>query len=159
VSEAAGTLTADGVRFERLYDATPAELWRALTDPDQVRGWLANVSRWSLTPGEEWQIRFDDGSAGGRVVAVEEGRRLELTWVEGGTESLLRFELRPQEHGTLLVLDHSRLETASRPGFGAGWQAHLEALDDLLHGRPEPDWWARYRELRAAYESQAAPLP
>ena len=158
MSEATGTITPDGVRFERLYDATPAELWAALTDPEQIRGWLANVSRWSLTPGAEWQIRFDDGSAGGEVVSVDEGRSLELTWVEQESESVLRFELRPQEQGTLLVLEHTRLAPASRPGFGAGWQAHLEALDALLHGRPEPDWWARFRELRPVYESQAAPL-
>ena len=61
---ATGTITADGVRFERIYDATPDELWRAITDPEQIRGWLAHTTRWTLAPGEEWSIRFDDGRAG-----------------------------------------------------------------------------------------------
>jgi uncharacterized protein YndB with AHSA1/START domain len=155
---ATGTVTADGVRFERLYDATPAELWTAITDPEQIKGWLAHTTRWSLTPGEEWSIRFDDGAAGGRVVAVDEGRVLELTWVEEENESLLRFEIVPRDAGCLLVLEHTRLEGPSRIGFGAGWQSHLEALDRLLQGGDEFDWWERYRELRPLYEEKAGSL-
>jgi uncharacterized protein YndB with AHSA1/START domain len=147
-----GELIEDGVRFERLYDATPAELWTAITDPEQLRGWLAHASRWNLVPGEEWQIHFDDGAAGGRVVAVEEGRLLELTWVEDGSESLLRLEVAPAGTGTLLVLQHSQLTGDRRIGFGAGWQSHLEALDVQLSGGEPFDWWARFEELRPSYE-------
>jgi uncharacterized protein YndB with AHSA1/START domain len=156
---ATGTITADGVRFERLYDATTEELWAALTDPEQLRGWLAHASRWTLQPGEEWEIRFENGTVDGRVVSVEHGRLLELTWMEERGESLLRFEIVPQEQGCLLVLDHSRLGAEVRPGYGAGWQAHLETLAVLLEGGDEFDWWARYDELRPAYEEQTAPLP
>jgi uncharacterized protein YndB with AHSA1/START domain len=157
VSEiATGTVTADGVRFERLYDATPDELWHAITDAEQIERWLAPTTRWSLTPGEEWGVRFGDGEAGGRVVSVDEGRVLELTWIEEERESVLRFEVVPRGAGCLLVLEHSRLDSASRPGLGAGWQSHLEALDRLLHGGDEFDWWERYRELRPAYEAQAS---
>ncbi len=149
---ATGTMTADGVRFERLYDATPAELWNAITDPEQIKGWLAHTTRWTLTLGDEWSIRFDDGEVGGRVVEVDVGRVLELTWVEEDSESVLRFEIVPRDTGSLLVLDHSRLPAESRPGFGAGWQAHLEALAALLDGGAAVDWWARYHELRPTYD-------
>lgn len=151
-----GTVTADGVRFERLYDATPDELWNAITDPEQIKGWLAHATRWTLTPGEEWGIRFDDGTAGGRVVTVDEGRVLELTWVEEDGDSLLRFEIVPRDAGCLLVLDHSRLPADSRPGYGAGWQSHLEALDALLQGGTPSDWWERYSALRPAYDELSA---
>ena len=69
------------------------------------------------------------------MVTVDEGRVLELTWVEEDGDSLLRFEIVPRDAGCLLVLDHSRLPADSRPGYGAGWQSHLEALDALLAGR------------------------
>jgi uncharacterized protein YndB with AHSA1/START domain len=154
---ATGTMTADGVHFERIYDATPDELWAAITDPEQIRGWLANVTRWSLTPGESWGIRFDDGAVDGRVLAVDPGRRLELTWVEeSGMETVLALEIVPREAGSLLVLDHSRLDPDRRPGYGAGWQTHLETLDRLLRGVEELDWWARYNELRPKYVELAA---
>jgi uncharacterized protein YndB with AHSA1/START domain len=155
---ATGTVTADGVRFERLYDATPEELWLAITDPEQIRGWFAHTTRWTLEPGDEWAVRFDDGEAGGRVVSVEEGRVLELTWAGAEGDSLVRFEIVPRETGSKLVLDHTLLAPDSRPGYGAGWQSHLEALDVLLEGGEAFDWFERFDVLRPAYEELAAAL-
>ena len=46
-------------------------------------------------------------------------------------------------------------------GFGAGWQAHLEALERVATGRAAgeaADWWERYRELRPEYERAAEAL-
>ena len=48
MTETFGALRQDGVRFERLYDATPEELWSAITDPEQIQGWLAHVARIDL---------------------------------------------------------------------------------------------------------------
>jgi uncharacterized protein YndB with AHSA1/START domain len=151
-----------GVRFERELDATPDEVWRAVATPAGVAGWLARPVRWLLQPGERWEIAFDDGSAHGVVVAVEPGRRVELTWREDGDrESLLRIELLGASGGCRLVLEHVGLAPAGAVGFGAGWQAHLEALDHALAGRPAgdaADWWGRYRELRPEYERAAEAL-
>ena len=155
-AEATGTITADGVRFERLYDATPDELWHAITDPEQIKGWLAHTTRWTLSPGEDWGIRFEDGDAGGRVVSVDEGRVLELTWIEEERESLLRFEIVPREAGCLLVLNHTRLPAAKVPAYGAGWQVHLESLGVLLEGGTAFDWWERFNALRQSYNELAA---
>ena len=153
-----------GVRFERLYDATPSELWRALTDPAQIGGWLAHASRWTLEPGGEYRLEFgsDESVTAGTIRAVEEERLLELGWTyPGETDSVVRFEIVPQEHGVKLVLDHRLLPADAAVGYGAGWQAHLEALGRLLAGEPSgdgDDWWERYRELRPMYEAQAAAL-
>jgi uncharacterized protein YndB with AHSA1/START domain len=152
------------VRFERLYDATPRELWRALTDPEQIAGWLAHVSRWTLEPGAEYRLDFgsDDSVTTGVIREVKEERVLELSWTyPGETDSILRFELEPQERGVKLVLDHRLLQAEAAVGYGAGWQAHLEALERLLAGSSTDDgvWWDRYRELRPAYERQAETLP
>jgi len=146
-----------GVRFERLYDATPEELWAALTDPEQIRGWLAHASRWQLDPGAEYELEFgDDGKTWGRVRVVEPPRVLELEWLcADEPESVVRFEIVPRAAGCLLVLDHSRLAPADAPGYAAGWHAHLDALGALVAGRPSGDadeWWKRYRELRPRYE-------
>jgi uncharacterized protein YndB with AHSA1/START domain len=40
-----------GVRFEPRYDATPAEIWSALTEPERMRRWLANVAELEPRPG------------------------------------------------------------------------------------------------------------
>jgi uncharacterized protein YndB with AHSA1/START domain len=167
MTETAGLLRREddgcAVRFERLYDYSPGELWRALTEPEQLRGWLADVSRIDLEPGGEVHLHFgdepDDGHTTWRVVAVEPGRVLECEWRYPGEEpSIVRFECHPRERGTLLVLDHRRLSADDAPGYAAGWQAHLEALADLF-GTKDDDWYRRYRELRPVYEEQAAALP
>jgi uncharacterized protein YndB with AHSA1/START domain len=154
-----------GVRFERLYDATPAELWRPLTDPGEIAGWLAHASRWTLEPGGEFRLEFGDSDEAvttGVVREVEAERVLELSWsYPGETDLVVRFELVPQVRGVKLVLDHRLLPASAAVGYGAGWQAHLEALEARLAGRASGDadaWWDRYKALRPAYEEQAAML-
>jgi uncharacterized protein YndB with AHSA1/START domain len=151
------------VRFERLYDATPDELWSALTDPEQIRGWLADASRFQLEPDGEVMIDFggDDETGGrvdGRIRELDPPRLLEYTWTfPGEPESVVRFEIVPREHGVLLVLDHRLLSRESLVGYGAGWHAHLDVL--ALHLRGERGSWdGRYRELRPEYERQASAL-
>jgi uncharacterized protein YndB with AHSA1/START domain len=163
---ALGTIFFDGdhrgVRFERELDGTPEEIWRAVATPEGVAGWLARPVRWLLEPGEPWEIAFDDGSVHGLVVAVEPGRRVELTWREAGDrESVLRIEVLEAVRGCRLVLEHTGLSPESATGFGAGWQAHLEALERVATGRPAGEatgWWERYRELRPEYERAAEAL-
>lgn len=62
----------------------------------------------------------------------------------------------PQEAGgTLLVLDHRRLDADAAPGYAAGWHAHLDALEELF-GSTTSDWYARYQTLRPHYAALAA---
>ena len=145
MSEALGTLRRDGdrmsVRFERLYDATVPELWAALTDPAQIAGWRANVTKLDLRVGGDVVLSFggDDGETTGRIRELEPERVLEYDWhYAGETASVVRFELVPQEYGTLLVLEHRDLAAPFSSDDGA--------------------WWRRYEELRPSYVAAAAAL-
>jgi len=144
------------VRFERLYDFTPAELWSAITDPGQLARWLARAE---VEPGEGGRISlgFDGGATeGGRIRSWDEPRVLEYEWrFTGEQESVVRFELLPQEFGTLLVLDHRRLGRSSGMGYAAGWHAHLDALEGL---HELSDWQRRFDELMPRYRAQADEL-
>ena len=152
-----GAVRNDGdrcaVRFERLYDFTPAELCSALTDPQRLRRWLADTPRFEGRVGGEVTIVFDEGTIEGRVLTWDEPRVLEYEWrFPGEDDSIVRFELRPQEYGTLLVLDHRHLGRASGAGYSAGWHAHLDALAGAI----ELDaWQARFEELLPSYSAQA----
>ena len=159
-----GTLRAEGeragVRFERRYDFAPEEVWSALTEPERLGRWLANVVELDLRVGGRlllvWKEGDDDQRTDGRVREVEPGRVLELDWAyPGEPDSVARFELRPDGDGTLLVLDHRGLPPAAIAGYGAGWHSHLDSLDAHLAGA-EADWSARFEELGPAYERQAA---
>ena len=147
-----------GVRFERRYDARPEELWSALTEPERLTRWLANVAELELRVGGRFLLVWhEDGQqTDGTVLDLEPGRVLELAWTyPDEPDSAVRFELRPDGDGTVLVLDHRGLPPRSIAGYGAGWHSHLDSLDAHLGGG-EADWTARFQELAPAYEEQAA---
>ena len=147
-----------GVRFERRYDATPDEVWSALTEPERLTRWLANVAELELRVGGRFVLVWheDNQRTDGTVLALEPGRLIELGWTyPDEPDSAVRFELAPDGDGTVLILDHRGLPPASIAGYGAGWHSHLDSLEAHLAGT-ESDWSARFEELGPAYERRAA---
>ena len=98
------------VRLTRRYSDVPADVWRALTEAGSVERWLR--------PGFEVP-----------QVEIEPGRVLELDWRPPGEEpSVVRIELTAEGSGTVLVLDHARIEAdrgMGAIGFWAGTVARL----------------------------------
>lgn len=161
-----GTLRNDNERcavaFRRLYDFTAEELWSALTDPEQLGRWLATATRFDHEAGGQVELVFGDGSgdqrASGRILTWDEPRVLEYEWhFPGEDQSIVRFELHPQEFGTLLVLDHRQLGRAAGSGYGAGWHAYLDALA-RVYDFSDDAWEKRFEELLPDYRAQADEL-
>ena len=116
-----GTISLDGsmatVRFERQYTASVQELWSALTDADQMRRWLGATVSIEGRVGGAVQLRWDSGDEMRGVITVfDPGRVLEYTWCEQalGVDSVVRFELRAEPPGTVLVLDHTQVPADQR---------------------------------------------
>ena len=109
---------AASLRLTRYLDAAPADVWSALTDP-------ASVSRWLGTPAV--------AALAGRARTVEPGRVLEVEWnYPGEPPSIVRFELVPDEEGTMLVLDHRRLDERLCMTYAGRWERSLDRLDMAL---------------------------
>jgi uncharacterized protein YndB with AHSA1/START domain len=141
------------VRFERWYAAPAGELWSALTDPDRMARWLGATVTLNPAPGGAIRLRWEGGEEmDGEITAFEPGRLLAFTWREPGLggDSAVRFELRPGEERTLLILEHVSVPADQAAGFGAGWHGHLDALAAELSGQPA-DPQQRYRELAPVY--------
>ena len=67
------------------------------------------------------------------VRSLEAEKLLEVDWAPAGERpSVVQFELRPDGSGTVLVLDHRRID--ARRGMRAMniWEHHLQRLDALL---------------------------
>ncbi|HLK44419.1 MAG TPA: SRPBCC domain-containing protein [Acidimicrobiales bacterium] len=147
------------VTFERELAATPERIWAALTEPPQLAAWLAEAEFDAVEDGAVHLVWPDKGEMHGAVTVLRPHEVLEYSWHEDGVPSLLRFELEPAgEHATTLRLQHLGTTPAEAPGFGAGWQSHLEALDEVLAGgtsTPEARD-ARYEALRPAYDELLA---
>lgn len=160
------TKTGDGryeLRFERRLSHPVDKVWSALTEPDELAGWLA-ASDVELTEGGRIELRWLNTDAGGNA-AVMRGTitRLEpprLIEYDGDIHGLLRWELREDGDGCLLTLTNRTPAsddwlTETR----AGWHIHLDHLEDALDGRPVdwPTWtedhmprWKEYQEHYAA---------
>jgi uncharacterized protein YndB with AHSA1/START domain len=158
-----GVLRTDGdraaVRFERRYAGSPADVWAALTEPDRLRRWLAEVVDGAIEPGGEFAFRWNEDDAQTArcaVVRFDPPRTLELRWdFAGEPPSVLRIDLSPAEGGgTLLLLDHRQLPPTQGAGYSAGWHAYLSALADL----DSSAWDAHFAELLPAYREQYAAL-
>lgn len=167
-----GLLTRDdggGVRvaFRRAYPTTVDDLWAAVTEPDRVRRWLGPVygdlrvgGRYELRMGED--VADSDQNARGEVLECDPPRRLVVTWVFP-SERETRVEVRilpdaaaPADGGprSVLELEHLGLSDEAARGYGGGWHACLDQLDDHVAGRPVRPWDALYAAVQGAY-----PLP
>ncbi|MFC6155720.1 SRPBCC domain-containing protein [Kribbella jiaozuonensis] len=113
VSRTGETVT---VLMRRSYQAEPAEVWHALTDPDRMKRWFMPVSG-NLEVGGTFQL---EGNAGGEILECEPPKRFKVTF--GGPNSLLELRLLPgADASTELELEHSMSEAPAPGGAGALW--------------------------------------
>jgi hypothetical protein len=108
--------TVDGLtvlRFERRLDHSVERVWRAITEPEELSNWFPAVR----------ELQVTESDAPSLLVGA---------WF-GDT---LRFELRPDGQGCVLVFTHafSGREKAARDA--AGWDSCFVRLDALLAGNP-----------------------
>jgi uncharacterized protein YndB with AHSA1/START domain len=117
------------VRLTRRYDAAPAEVWDALTERESLGRWLASVVDVELVVGGAFVLALpgDGGEIQARVREVEVEHVLELDWRHADEErSVVRFELEADGDGTLLVLDHRRIDEPVGMAYIGRWSRALE---------------------------------
>ena len=84
------------VRMEDRFDTDADDLWSALTDPQRLARWIADVNG-DLRPGGVFRARFTSGWDGtGRVDVCEAPRRLLVTMSPGqDDQTVIEAELFP----------------------------------------------------------------
>jgi uncharacterized protein YndB with AHSA1/START domain len=141
------------VQFDRSINAPTEDVWAAITEPRLLGAWLADAELEGIVGGKIHLVWPGQGEMRGVVTVYEPNEVLEYSWNEEHS-SLLRLEVVATESGSTLRLIHSDTMRADAAGLGAGWQSHLEALDDVLAGTPSAATSrdARYEALRPEYE-------
>lgn len=158
-----GTLRAAGgkgvLRMEDVYSSDIDDLWSALTDPQRLARWIADVDG-DLRPGGAFRASFTSGWEGpGRVDVCEAPHRLLVTMSPGeDDETVIEAELAAQGEQTRLVVEERGLPLADVADHGAGWQAHIEDLGTHLAGGDRGDWHARWTDLIPAYRELGSRL-
>ena len=141
--------TGDGrstLRFDRALPYDRERVWRAVTDPAELRQWFPSDVIYEPQVGAPMSFDFG-GDHGldvfpGEVLEWDPPNVFAFVWIKDE----LRFTLSDAPEGTRLVFEHS---FAHEPGKeardSAGWAACLDAFDALLAGRePQMGDWAAY---------------
>jgi uncharacterized protein YndB with AHSA1/START domain len=134
------------IRVPAHLDASPAEVYRAWTDPAELTHWLVEGGRCVISAVEPDGLYYlsmlYEGRHYphyGRYLRTEPGRLLEFTWVSEGTrglESEVAVRLTPERGGTRLELTHSGLQDdKSARSHEGGWAELLELLARRLGAR------------------------
>ena len=131
------TLAAPLVK-EVVLDASPARVWKALTNKDELKQWCFDMNAFVPEPG--FAFEFYGEKDGHRykhlckVLEVEKEKRMKWLWTYEGVEgeTFVTFELFPEGGKTRLRLTHEGLENLpqdehyAKENFMAGWNSILD---------------------------------
>jgi uncharacterized protein YndB with AHSA1/START domain len=137
--------TKPSLTIKRRFDAPPAQVFSAWTDPEKIKRWMgpgevkALGVESDLRPGGRyrWLMQAPNGEAhdvGGVYREVIPDRKLVFTWTWKSTperESLVTVDITPDGTGTLLTLTHEHFfDEDVRDRHQHGWSG---AMDKLAH--------------------------
>ena len=122
---------APWVERETLVEASPEEVWEALTDEDRLEEWMAPEVELDPTEGGEIAVRDGEDERAGTVEIVEEQERFAFTWSRPGEgESFVEFTVEALPGGTRVTV----VETPIGPTamVAGGWGPRLARLHRSL---------------------------
>ncbi len=137
-------LDKPSLTIRRRLKASPAKVFQAWTDPEQIRRWFGpgqtqvSLADFELKAGGRWRIlaTSPDGEehhVGGMVREVITDAKLVYTWAWRSTperESLVTVEFAPDGTGTLLTLTHAQFfDEPARDRHRHGWDGALDKLE------------------------------
>ena len=132
----------------RKLDAAPGKVWRAITEPEMLKRWMAPsddfkipVVEAELRVGGRYHIIMNapDGQVhdvSGVYREIVPNKKLVYTWAWKSTperESVVTIELRPTGGGTELTLKHEQFADAeARDRHQQGWMGCLARLEKAV---------------------------
>jgi uncharacterized protein YndB with AHSA1/START domain len=115
------------VERETMVEASPEEVWEALTDEDRLEEWLAPDVELDPVEGGEIAVTDGDERRSGTVETIEEDERFAFTWTRPGEgESFVEFTIEPLPGGTRVTVVETQIGPTSM-AFG-GWGTRLGRL-------------------------------
>jgi uncharacterized protein YndB with AHSA1/START domain len=119
------------VERDTLVEASPEEVWEALTDEDRLEEWLAPDVELDPTEGGEIAVRDGDEERAGTVETLEENERFAFTWSRPGEgESFVEFTIEALPGGSRVTVVETPIgPTAMASG---GWGPRLARLSHAM---------------------------
>lgn len=161
-------MTEFDLRLRAVVPAPVKATFEALTDPAQLRVWLAENAEVDLPDRYEfWGRSTPDGSGPHQRLLRCDDRSIRFAWTIDGVETTSQFEVDEDDEGTLVTLSQSDLPSfddvihdraGARGALQTFWTLAVANLADHLAGReltPVCDYTST--DLRASVLIDAAP--
>jgi uncharacterized protein YndB with AHSA1/START domain len=132
------------VERETMVEASPEEVWEALTDEDRLEEWMAPEVELDPVEGGEISVRDGEDRRTGTVETFEESERFAFTWSRPGEgESFVEFTIEALPGGSRVTVietptDSAATNIAAGPMAIAagGWGPRLARLHRSLRLTP-----------------------
>ena len=142
------------LRFERHLSAPVDAVWRAVTDPEEMRAWFPTritISEWRV--GATMTHHFDGHDIEdlpGTVLEWDPPQGVSFTW---GADTITFALNEAPGGGTILVLTEE-LDAGHAARNAAGWDT---CLDRLERGEPTAAWRDRFDAYVASFAPDLGP--
>lgn len=154
--------TGDGhsvLRLERRLAHPVEKVWRAVTDPAEMRHWFPATVEMDPRAGGAMRFTYPGTTdhTDGVVTELDPPRVFAFTW-NGDPMRIELSPLDPDGEGTLLVFTHTFTDRPMAGSFATGWETCLSAMEQALDdptaevsiGRPR-DYAERHDALVTAF--------
>jgi uncharacterized protein YndB with AHSA1/START domain len=125
------------LRFVRHLPHPPHKVWRALTDPDEMRAWFPADMEGERRVGAHLRFPFreeEGDTTDGEMLVYDPPTVLAYRW----DVEMLRFELHPTDAGCTLTFTSTLADVGTAARDGAGWDVCLDLLAHDLAGTTPP---------------------
>jgi activator of HSP90 ATPase len=122
--------------IKRYYtlNASPKDVYNALTNKTMLEIWTGEPVVMDLTPGSEFSLW--GGSISGINLEFEENKKIVQQWYFGEEEekSVVTIKLHPHKKGTSLELIHTNIPEEAFENISEGWdEDYIGSLEELFN--------------------------
>jgi uncharacterized protein YndB with AHSA1/START domain len=127
------------IKLKRTIQASPATLFRALTNGTALREWMCDTALFELRKGASFYFAWNNGYyAAGEVLKFTPDRKVSYSWLGRGEPdtTTVTISLSDKKSGTAVTIEHEGMGTGKKWGdsleaMTKGWEAALDNLQSV----------------------------
>lgn len=113
-------------------EASPADLYNALTNPTMIEIWTGETAVMCTEPGSEFSLW--DGEIVGRNIEFVKDQKIVQSWFFGGeSDSIVTIKLHPDKQGTNVEVHQTNIPDEAYENIAEGWESdYIGGLRELF---------------------------